>query len=261
MVIPAGAFGSAFPSASPTASPLVVPQAIPGQATPAQATATGGSGAAAGTGSTAGLAPLSPLGEGGLPGVETQLYQGGFDASWELDVFGGHRRDIEAADADTAAAIEDARDVLVSLEAEVARIYVELRSNQRQLQIATDNLHDQQETLELTRSRYHAGFVTQLDVARQAAQVASTAATLPVYEQFIQSDIHQLGILLGQDPDSLMDELSEPGAMPAAAPDVPVGVPAELLRRRPDIRRRSGSWRRRRRGLAWPRLICIRNSN
>jgi outer membrane protein, multidrug efflux system len=229
VVIPAGAFGSAFPSATPSAAPA---------ASPFLASFSGTSGgSSAGTGAVGGTGPLSPLGEGGLPGVETQLYQAGFDAAWELDVFGGHRRNVEAADADTAAAVEDQHDVLLSLEAEVARNYVDLRSNQRQLQIATDNLHDQQETLELTRSRYHAGFVTQLDVARQAAQVAGTASTLPVYEQNVRRLIHQLGILLGEDPDSLADELSEPAAIPPAPPEVPVGVPADLIRRRPDIRR------------------------
>ena len=181
--------------------------------------------------------PQSPLGNGGLPGVTTDLYQVGFDASWEIDVFGGVRRSIEAADADTAAAIEDQRDVLISLAAEVAENYVQLRANQRQAQIARQNLADQQDTLNLTQSRYHAGFATELDVAREAAQVASTAATLPALESSVRQSIHELGVLLGQNPDALSDELSAQQPIPPAPPQVPVGVPADLLRRRPDIRR------------------------
>jgi NodT family efflux transporter outer membrane factor (OMF) lipoprotein len=181
--------------------------------------------------------PQSPLGNGGFPGVETDLYQAGFDASWEIDVFGGVRRSIEAADADTAAALENQRDVLVSLAAEVAENYVQLRANQRQAQIDRQNLQDQEDTLKLTQSRYHAGFATELDVAREAAQVASTAATLPALETSVRQSIHQLGVLLGQHPDALSDELSAAAPIPPVPPQVPVGVPADLLLRRPDIRR------------------------
>jgi NodT family efflux transporter outer membrane factor (OMF) lipoprotein len=181
--------------------------------------------------------PQSPLGNGGFPGVNMDLYQAGFDASWELDFFGGVRRSIEAADADTAAAMENQRDVLVSLAAEVAENYVQLRTNQREAQIARQNLEDQQDTLKLTQSRYQAGFATQLDVSREAAQVASTAATLPALQTAVRQSIHELGVLLGQDPDALSDELSAPQPIPPVPPEVPVGVPADLLRRRPDIRR------------------------
>ena len=222
VVIPPGAFGSAFGTAAPSARPDLV-------------TAGSAGGAAAVPADLS--SPLNPLGEGGLPGVETQLYQAGFDASWELDVFGGERRAIEAADANTAAMLEDRRDILISLEAEVALNYVELRLAQRQLRIAADNLHDQQETLELTRSRYRAGFVTDLDVAREAAQVAATASTLPAYEAEIRHSIHQLGILLGQDPDALSAELTAEAPIPPAPTDISVGLPVELVRRRPDIRR------------------------
>jgi outer membrane protein, multidrug efflux system len=222
VVIPLGAFGVPAAGATPTETPLVVRAA---DATPQASVGASQS------------EPLNPLGAGGLPGVETQLYQAGFDASWEIDVFGGVHRSIEAADADTAAAIEDRRFVAVSLVAEVARNYVELRSSQRQLKIAEENLASQQQTLELTRSRRHAGFVTDLDVARQAAQVAATASTLPQLEASIRRSIHQLGILLGQDPDSLSAELESPAPIPPVPPEVPIGMPVDLLRRRPDIRR------------------------
>jgi NodT family efflux transporter outer membrane factor (OMF) lipoprotein len=143
----------------------------------------------------------------------------------------------EAAKADVQAAIEDQRDVLVSLLAEVARNYIDLRGYQRQYAIAQENLAAQQDTLQLTTSKFNAGFVTQLDVARQATQVATTAAALPGLEAQIHSSMHALGVLLGKDPDALAVELSAAAPIPPVPPEVPVGLPSELLRRRPDIRR------------------------
>jgi outer membrane protein, multidrug efflux system len=236
VIIPAGAFGGS--SGSTAASPLIQPAAIAAQPAFQAAMAPVASSSSASSGSTGGAsAPLSPLGLGGLPGTETQLYQAGFDASWEIDVFGGARRGVEAADAGIDAAREDQRAVMVSLVAEVARNYIELRANQRKMQIATDNLHSQEETLDLTRSRQRAGFATDLDVARQAAQVAATASTIPAYDALCRQSMHQIAILLGEDPDDLTAELSAESEIPPAPPQVPVGVPVELLRRRPDIRR------------------------
>ncbi|MCI0415769.1 efflux transporter outer membrane subunit [bacterium] len=169
--------------------------------------------------------------------VEGDLYQAGFDASWEIDVFGGIRREIEAADADLAAEIENRRNVLVTLLAEVARNYVELRTSQRQVTIAQANLKAQQETLELTRVRFNAGLVSDLDVARAEAQVQTTASQIPVLEISARQSIHLLSVLLGQEPNALIQELTPETAIPASPSDVPVGLPSELLRRRPDIRR------------------------
>jgi outer membrane protein, multidrug efflux system len=223
VVIPAAAFGGG--SADPTV-------------TPDQVTAgTSGTGGAAASSSAPLGGPESPLGDGGFPGVTTDLYQAGFDASWEIDLFGGQRRAVEAADADTAAAIEDRRDVMVSLLAEIARNYIQLRTAQLESQIARQNLHDQQDTLDLTRSRYRVGFATDLDVAQQAAQVAATAAMLPTFDASIRQSIHALGVLLGQDPESLSRELTQSAPIPPVPSMVPVGVPADLVRRRPDIRR------------------------
>lgn len=221
VVIPVSAFIK-----NPGGAPSVTPKAKPDVVTAAQTPPTPPEGG-----------PQSPLGDGGLPGVTTDVYQAGFDASWEIDVFGGVRRSIEAADADSAAALEDRRDVTVSLMAEVARDYIQLRMQQRQAKIAVQNLNDEQDILTLTRSQYQAGFATQLDVARQAAEVAATAATLPALETYVRQSIHALGILLAQDPDSLSAELSADAAIPPVPGEVPVGVPADLLRRRPDIRR------------------------
>jgi NodT family efflux transporter outer membrane factor (OMF) lipoprotein len=115
--------------------------------------------------------------------------------------------------------------------------YIELRGSQRELQLAKDNLQSQQQTLELTRRKAEGGLVPYLDVAQQEAQVATTASAVPTYEGQIRQTIHHLGILLGQDPGSLSEELSSVAPIPVGPPSVPPGLPGELLRRRPDVRR------------------------
>lgn len=176
-------------------------------------------------------------GTGNSPNVDGNLFQASFDASWEIDVFGGVRRGIEAANADLAAEIENRRDVLVTLLAEVARNYVELRSSQRQAAIARANLQAQQETLELTRVRFTAGLVSDLDVARAEAQVQTTASQIPALETLSRQSIHLLSVLVGQEPTALVPELTSETPIPPSPPVVPVGLPSELLRRRPDVRR------------------------
>lgn len=171
-------------------------------------------------------------------GVEQDLYQVGFDAAWEIDVFGGTRRAVEAATADIQAAVESQRDVYVSLLAEVAMNYVQLRGYQREAAIARDNLQAQRESLDLTRTRVQAGLGTDLDVAQAESQVATTEAQIPTLETLARQSIHQLSILLGLDPMALAGELStEQEAIPRPPPHVPVGLPSDLLRRRADVRR------------------------
>jgi NodT family efflux transporter outer membrane factor (OMF) lipoprotein len=165
------------------------------------------------------------------------LYQAGFDASWELDVFGGVRRDIEAADADIQVAIEDQRDVLVSLAAEVAANYLDLVGTRRQIAIAEQNLVSQRKTEELTRRRQQGGFVSGLDLANAQAQVDTTRSVIPSFEALAQQSIYSLGVLLGEQPEALLGELDAAGEIPGVPPVVPVGLPADLLRRRPDIGR------------------------
>jgi NodT family efflux transporter outer membrane factor (OMF) lipoprotein len=165
------------------------------------------------------------------------LYQVGFDAGWEIDIFGGVRRGIEAAEAQVRAAEEDKRDVQVSLVAEVARNYVELRSLQQRTTIARKNLEAQERTAELTRKRFQNGLVSKLDVANAQAQVATTTATIPRLESSARQAIYAISVLLDREPGALVQELSKPADVPATPPAVPVGVPADLLRRRPDIRR------------------------
>lgn len=180
--------------------------------------------------------PIGVIGQGTGFG-DQNLFQAGFDASWEIDVFGGVRRSVEAADADIAAAIEDQHDTTISLLAEVARNYLELRGFQRQWVIAEENLKAQQQTLDLTQSRLKAGVATDLDVARAQAQVSTTASEIPTFQASARMAIHRLGTLLGVDPMKLSEELSPIKPIPGVPPELPVGVPSDLLRRRPDIRR------------------------
>jgi len=181
----------------------------------------------------------------GLPGgssgqssaIDTNVWSAGFDASWEIDLFGGQRRLIEAASADYQASVEYRRDILVSLTAEVARDYLQLRGLQERVQIARDNLALQQDTLDLTLSLRKAGFNSQLDVSRARTQVAQTRATLsPLTTAVIQQE-HAIATLLGLDPNALSAELDEVKPLPAVPALVSVGMPTDLLRRRPDIRR------------------------
>ena len=184
------------------------------------------------------------LGGGGLPGasrqfgeLETDLFQNGFDASWEIDVFGRVRRAVEAAEADIAAAEENRRDVLVSLLAEVARNYVDLRGLQRQLAVADRNIVAQQDAAELTAARYDAGLTSELDVAQARALLATTQSQIPALDSAAKQAIHRLGVLLGQEPGALLARLSPAAPIPMTPVEVAVGLPAELLRRRPDVRR------------------------
>lgn len=180
--------------------------------------------------------PLTPFGSGGLPGVTTDLYQLGFDMDWELDIFGGTRRQIQAANAELQAAVESRRDIMVSLLAEVARDYLEMRGTQQRLEVAQETLADERQTLRLTESMYHSGLANELDVTRAAGQVATTASTIPPLEAGVRNLIHALSILLSREPDALSSELSRAKPLPPVPPRVPVGLPSELLRRRPDIR-------------------------
>lgn len=170
----------------------------------------------------------------GIP-FENNVYQAGFDASWEIDVFGGNRRAVEAGKAEVAAAEFGRRNVLVTLLGEVARNYVELRGYQRRLEIANKNLKTQQEALALTEDRFKHGLTSDLDVRQAATLLANTRAVIPMLETGIQGYIHRLGVLLGQPPEALLAELSAPAPIPSAPPIVPAGLPSELLRRRPDI--------------------------
>ena len=170
-------------------------------------------------------------------GTVSNLYQAGLDSSWELDIFGGTRRNIEAADADLLAAVETRQDALVTLTAEVALNYIDLRGFQRQIFIAKENLQAQKHTADVTRQKFQGGFVSALDVANADAQVATTSSQIPPLEQSARQTIYNISILLGLEPAALVQELSPESSIPPAPPEVPIGIPSDLLRRRPDIRR------------------------
>lgn len=165
------------------------------------------------------------------------LYRLGFDASWELDIFGRVRRSIEAAQGDLEASEADYHDVLVSLVAEVALNYVEARTLQTQLAVAEENLKSQQETLQLTQWRFEAGLVSRLDVEQARGNLESTRAQLPKLRSGIEEAKNRLAVLLGAFPGALEGQLGPRKPIPEAPAEVTIGVPAETLRRRPDVRR------------------------
>jgi len=168
--------------------------------------------------------------------VSTNSFQNGFDSVWELDIFGGTRRNLESASATIQAAREDLRAVQVTLVSEVALNYIQLRSDQEQIAIAEENLKAEQHTADLTRQRHAAGFASGLDTANAEAQVATTASAIPVLDTSLRQNIYAMSVLLGRPPADLLGELSKQGAVPPSPPGIPVGLPSELLRRRPDVR-------------------------
>jgi outer membrane protein, multidrug efflux system len=165
------------------------------------------------------------------------IYQLGFDASWELDLFGKVRREVEAANAQSAAAVESRNDLLVSLEAEVAQIYFQLRAGQVLRQITLELIAAQRDVLDLTADRNRHGLASEADVDSARGQLSSLQSQLPLYEQTIATSKHALAVLIGQAPEALDAEFGEAGELPALPEAIPVGLPSTLARRRPDIRR------------------------
>jgi outer membrane protein, multidrug efflux system len=166
-----------------------------------------------------------------------ELYEVGFDASWEIDIFGGVRREMEAADADLDAAGEGLRDVLVTLQGEVARNYMTLRGEQLRMDIAQRELASRRTNAAITESRFNAGLVSHLELARAQGEVAVAESRIPSIENGILAAVHRLGVLLGREPGSLLSSLSPPAPLPTIPDDLPAGLPSELLRQRPDIRK------------------------
>ncbi len=183
----------------------------------------------------------SELSKAALPGVDRsarslELYDVGFDATWEIDIFGRLRRSLEATSAEVQAAIANRRDVQVSLISEVARNYLELRGFQNELAVARRNATNQTSTVNITRARLEGGRGTELDVARAEAQLNSTLAIIPPLESQVAHSMHRLGVLVGEQPTALVPELIQAAPMPPLPALVSLGNPETLLRRRPDIR-------------------------
>lgn len=166
-----------------------------------------------------------------------QVYQAGFDASWELDLWGRVRRTLESADASVAASTEELHAARLSLIAEVARNYLEFIGAQRQRRIVEQDIRTGEELLKLTEERAAGGTVTQLDVASQRALLSSTRATLPPLQQTAIAALNSLALLLGEEPGALHDLAARSPSVPSVPVDVAMGVPSEAARRRPDIRR------------------------
>ena len=170
-------------------------------------------------------------------GTTATLYAAGFDAGWELDIFGGVRRAVEAAQADLEASQEQLRDVLVSLLAETALNYLEVRTFQARLAVTEKNIRAQQETYELNHSRYQAGIISELPVKQALYNLERSRSQIPTLQAGLAAAKNRLAVLLGESPGVLDDELNEEKPIPVPPVSVAVGVPAETLRHRPDIRR------------------------
>ena len=170
------------------------------------------------------------------PSGGTDLYTAGFDASWEIDFWGKTARGVEAADAIIAQSIENRRDVMISLLAEVASNYVTLRGQQERLSVTERAVKAQEDSLRLTESRFRAGLVGELDVSQAKAQLENRTAQLYPIKTEIERAINRLSVLLGKPPRTFAEELSPRKKLPVAPAVVNVGIPSELLKRRPDIR-------------------------
>jgi NodT family efflux transporter outer membrane factor (OMF) lipoprotein len=183
----------------------------------------------------------TPLGVAPLPGSKGSpaynLYQAGFDASWELDIWGRNRRGVEAASALADASYEDRNAVLLSARAELARDYIELRDTQSLLRIAKQNLDIARNTAKLTQVRALEGVTTDLDVANASAQAESIESLIPTLESRSETTINAIGVLLAEEPGALRQTLGEAHDVPELPAQVPIGFPSELVQRRPDIKR------------------------
>ena len=164
------------------------------------------------------------------------IWQTGFDASWEIDIWGRVRRQVEAASAQAEASEYERRAMLISVLAELARDYIDLRGIQTQIGITKANLTSSRDILQWTKTRADKGLTTQLDVENAAAQVEAVRASLPPLEDQELARLNALSLLLDEPPGSLRGELARAKPIPPAPPRVPLGIPSELARRRPDIR-------------------------
>jgi NodT family efflux transporter outer membrane factor (OMF) lipoprotein len=163
-------------------------------------------------------------------------FSAGFDASWEIDLFGGVRRQTEAATAQTEAAIWDARDARVRLVAEIASDYLQMRGDQQQADIARSEADRQQRALDILAHTSQVGLVPEGNVLRQRTQLAAAQAKVEPLSAEANVQIHALAVLLGMTPEALLPELSAHRALPDVPPAIPPGLPMDLLRRRPDVR-------------------------
>lgn len=184
-----------------------------------------------------GVSPFAQGGDFGSGNALQNLFQAGFDASWELDLFGGTRRSLEATRADAQGVVFDRDAIALSLTAEMARAYVDLRSAQAQLAIARQNASTQREAWDMAHSRFVGGLATDEELAAAEAQFHRVEAASSPWEDQCTRAIHRLGVLIGASPESLVAELSTAQPLGTAPAVNDAGLPSDLLRRRPDIQR------------------------
>ncbi|MBS1170232.1 MAG: efflux system, outer rane lipoprotein, NodT [Burkholderiaceae bacterium] len=182
-----------------------------------------------------GVATRSKTADVIAPTSTRTVYDAGFDAAWEIDIFGGTRRGIEAATADQQASEASLNNARVSLVAEVAQNYIELRAYQQRLEIAQRNLASQTETLQITEWRYQAGLVGSSDVEQAKTNREQTRAGIPDLEVGLTAAENRLAVLLGKNPGSLHEQLKAQKPLPALPASVAAGIPSDVLRQRPDL--------------------------
>lgn len=170
-------------------------------------------------------------------GKETDAYSADVDAGWELDIFGGTRRSLEAATAELEAGEEDLRDVLVSLLAEVALNYTDVRVLQARMDVVEKNIVLQNQTHELVQSLYDSGLSGGLEMQQAKYNLENTRSQVPVLRISLEEAKNRIALLLGEAPGSVHGALKTHGPVPVCPPEIAVGVPADVLRQRPDIRR------------------------
>jgi multidrug efflux system outer membrane protein len=239
--LPLGALAGGAP-ASGAAGPKAASSAGPGGSRAAAAGAAGAdptadtSAPASPTTTVPPGGPSSPFGEGGLPGVTTNLYQAGFDAVWEADIFGGTRRGVEAATAQVAAAQEGEYGVQVTLMGEVATTYLQLRQAQAREAIARRNIESEGKTWRIADDKFRQGLGSEAEAAQDLAQLKASETSVAPLAAAQRAAQHALAYLLGEDPTALSGELSAARPLPGLPDEVAIGMPADLLLRRPDIR-------------------------
>jgi NodT family efflux transporter outer membrane factor (OMF) lipoprotein len=179
---------------------------------------------------------LGELAEADLADLDQDVYTAGFDASWEIDIFGGNLAKTHATDARIDVAINNRRDVMVSVLAEVARNYMELRGNQKRLNIIEHNVKLQQEILDIVKGRADIGLSRELDVMRAKSQLEQTKALVPGVRAQIRAGTYRLSVLTGKAPEALFEDLMATEPLPTEPDVIPVGLRSDLLQRRPDLR-------------------------
>ncbi len=180
---------------------------------------------------------ITELPQKNLLNFNQNLYQVGFDATWEIDIFGGRRREVEAASARAAGSVDNYRDVMIAVVSEIARNYVELRGAQEQLASAVKSTELERKTLELVKVKFDAQTASNFDVERARAQFERSRASIPPLRASIRGSAYRIAVLTGRPPDALLSELLASAPIPDPPDIVPVGLPSDLLLRRPDLRR------------------------